>query len=181
MYGCSPLGALAHVHPDQHDLDFMVVSGKSILYFANDGGVYRALDGYTGLNTGSCSGSNHFDSLNQTLGSMTQFVSFSQHPTDANTILGGTQDNGSPATSASQTCSGWQSVNGGDGGYNEINPNSSNEWFTANTDVSIQRCTLGIQLPQSGFFQQPDCQQCNRGRRLRSLLYAVHSGSAEFR
>ncbi len=49
------------------------------MYFANDGGIYRALNGFSGLTTGSCSGTNQFDDLNQNLGSMTQFVSFSQH------------------------------------------------------------------------------------------------------
>jgi len=39
-YGCPPdFGSIAHVHPDQHDLDFMVVNGKAILYVANDGGI----------------------------------------------------------------------------------------------------------------------------------------------
>jgi hypothetical protein len=114
------------------------------MYFANDGGIYRVLDGYTGLTTGTCGGSNQFDSLNQTLGSMTQFVSFSQHPNDPQTILGGTQDNGSPATATSEGGGNWLNVNSGDGGYNAINPNNPTEWFTANTDVSIQRCTSGI-------------------------------------
>ncbi len=59
-----------------------------MMYFANDGGIYRALNGFTGLTTGSCTGTNLFDDLNQNLGSMTQFVSFSQHATDANTLLG---------------------------------------------------------------------------------------------
>lgn len=141
VYGCS---SIAKVHPDQHDLDFIVANGKDIMYFANDGGIYRALDGFTGLTTGTCGQSNQFDSLNQTLGSMTQFVSFSQSPTDTKTLLGGTQDNGSPATASSQSSTSWLNVNAGDGGYNAINPSSSNEWFTANTDVSIQRCTAGI-------------------------------------
>lgn len=149
VYGCS---SIARVHPDQHSLSFLIVNGKSILYFANDGGIYRALDGYTGLTTGTCGGSNQFDSLNQTLGSMTQFVSFSQHPSDANTILGGTQDNGSPATGSSQTSSSWLNVNAGDGGYNLINPDDPTEWFTANTDVSIQRCTSGISCHTGSFF-----------------------------
>jgi len=145
VYGCAPnFGSIAHVHPDQHGVDFMTVNSQAIMYFANDGGIYRALDGYTGLTTGTCGSSNLFDSLNQTLGSMTQFVSFSQHPTDPNTILGGTQDNGSPATAAAQSSTSWLNVNSGDGGYNEINPNNPTEWFTANTDVSIQRCASGI-------------------------------------
>ena len=145
VYGCSPnFGSIAHVHPDQHGIDFLVVNSQAIMYFANDGGIYRALDGYTGLTTGTCGGSNLFDSLNQTLGSMTQFVSFSQHPTDLNTILGGTQDNGSPATASALSTTSWLNVNSGDGGYNEINPNNPTEWFTANTDVSIQKCASGI-------------------------------------
>ena len=62
---------IANVHPDEHGMDFMVVGGKDIMYFGNDGGVYRALDGYKDLIYGSCSsaGTNTFDNLNATLGS----------------------------------------------------------------------------------------------------------------
>jgi hypothetical protein len=148
VYGCLQI---AHVHPDQHGVDSMVAGGKDILYFANDGGIYRALDGFTGLTTGTCGGTNNFDSLNQTIGSMTEFVSFSQDPGNLGTLLGGTQDNGSPATSQAMTSPGWINVNGGDGGYNEINPNNPTEWFTANTDVTIQRCTSGISCTGNAF------------------------------
>ena len=152
VYGCAPnFGAIAHVHPAQHDVDFSASGGKSTLYFANDGGIYRALDGYTGLTTGTCGSSNQFDSLNQTLGSMTQFVSFSQAPADLNTLLGGAQGNGSPATASSQSSSTWMNVNGGDGGFTEINPANPNEWFTSNTDVSIQRCQMGAACHQQDF------------------------------
>jgi large repetitive protein len=34
-------------------------------------------------------------------------------------------------------------VNSGDGGYTAINPDNPAEWFTANTNVSIQRCEFG--------------------------------------
>ena len=150
-YGCTPASALAHVHPDQHALDFIVAGSpaKAVMYFANDGGVYRALDGYTGLTTGSCSGTNLFDSLNVTLGSMTQFVSFSVHPTDPKTLLGGTQDNGSPATASAGTSTSWLNVLGGDGGYNAISPATSTDWFAANPDVppgnlNVNYCGSGI-------------------------------------
>jgi large repetitive protein len=71
VYGCSPLSALAHVHPDQHALEHMIPSagsdaGNDLMYFANDGGIYRALDGFS-LKTGLCSGTNQFDDLNQNL------------------------------------------------------------------------------------------------------------------
>src|SRR3984885_4276240 len=160
-YGCDPLGALAHVHPDQHALAYTIPNagsdpGAALMYFANDGGTYRALNGFTGLGTGSCSGTNQFDDLNQNLGSMTQFVSFSQDATDPNTLLGGTQDNGSPATAtAAATDTAWGNVLSGDGGYNAIDPNTGN-WFASNPDtgsgtLDIQECSSGIGCNDSLF------------------------------
>ena len=155
VYGCSPVAAPSHVHPDQHALAGTIPtsgsdSGKALLYFANDGGIYRALDGYSGLTTGTCSGTNQFDDLNQNLGSMAQFVSFSQHPSDPNTMLGGTQDNGSPATSQATTNLAWTSVLGGDGGYNAIDPLSSADFYASNPDVPPEG--LGVQLCTSGIY-----------------------------
>jgi hypothetical protein len=161
-YGCNPLGALAHVHPDQHALAYMIPTagsetGAGLMYFANDGGIYRAMNGYTGLTAGSCSGTNQFDDLNQNLGSMTQFVSFSQHPSDSNTILGGTQDNGSPATATATTTLSWGNVLSGDGGYNAIDPSTGN-WFASNPDfppgsggLIIQECSSGANCDDSSF------------------------------
>jgi len=161
VYGCDPIGAPAHVHPDQHALASMIPtsgsdSGNALMYFANDGGIYRALNGFAGLNTGSCSGTNQFDDLNQNLGSMTQFVSFSQHPSDANTLLGGSQDNGSPATSQATTSPSWINVLGGDGGYNAIDPGAPSNWYASNPDVppgglGVQLCTSGASCVNSGF------------------------------
>ncbi|HLK31814.1 MAG TPA: hypothetical protein VKT29_01910, partial [Terriglobales bacterium] len=144
VYGCSPLGSLAHVHPDQHGISFVQVSNSQvIMYFANDGGIYRALNGYA-FRSGTCGGPpNPFQNLNGTMGSMAEFVDFSNAPADAATLLGGTQDNGSPATDAAHGSS-WISVNGGDGGFNAIDPNFPDTWFTSNTDVSVQRCNDGI-------------------------------------
>ncbi len=162
-YGCDPLSALAHVHPDQHALAYTIPTsgsdvGAGLMFFANDGGIYRALNEFTGLATGSCSGTNQFDDLNQNLGSMTQFVSFSQHPTDANTLLGGVQGNGSPATTTATTSSSWGNVLGGDGSYNAIDPNATSSWFASNPDVppdglDIQQCSSGINCNDSTFTQ----------------------------
>ena len=115
-----PAGAPAHVHADQHAMTGMIPSvgtdsGNELLYFANDGGVYRTLNGFSGLSSGSCSALNQFDDLNQNLGSLAQFVSFSQHPSDRNMLLGGMQGNGSAATSAASSSTAWVSVLGGDG------------------------------------------------------------------
>jgi hypothetical protein len=161
VYGCAPIGAPAHVHPDQHALGYTIPaagtdSGNALLYFANDGGIYRALNGFSGLNTGACSGTNQFDDLNQNLGSMTQFVSFSQHPTDMNTMLGGTQDNGSPATTQATTNPSWVNALGGDGGYNAIDPGATSNWYASNPDVppgglGVQLCTSSPNCIDSSF------------------------------
>jgi len=161
VYGCNPIAAPAHVHPDQHALASMIPtsgtdSGNALIYFANDGGIYRALDGFGALNTGACSGTNQFDDLNQNLGSMTQFVSFSQHPTDPNTLLGGTQDNGSPATNQATASLSWVNVLGGDGGYNAIDPDSPRNFYASNPDVppgglGVQVCPSGVDCVDGGF------------------------------
>jgi hypothetical protein len=140
VYGCDPLAAPAHVHPDQHGIGFMVVSETSPGYFAHDGGISRTLDGYSGLETGSCAGTNQFDSLSQTLGSMTEFVSVSVHPTDSAILLGGSQNNGSPKTSTAGSSTTWQNALGGDGGFTAIDPANPSLWFAANPYVSIMAC-----------------------------------------
>jgi hypothetical protein len=160
-YGCDPIAAPAHVHPAQHAIAFTIpasgnAAGNALLYFANDGGVYRALNGFTGLNSGSCTSTNQFDDLNQNLGSLMQFVSFAQHPSDPNTLLGGAQGNGSPATESATTNTAWISVNGGDGGYNAIDPFAVTNWYVSNPDVppgglNILECGNGVNCVSADF------------------------------
>ena len=161
VYGCDPIAAPSHVHPAQHALAFAIPTGGSdngggLIYFANDGGIYRALNEFTGLTSGSCSGTNQFDDLNQNLGSMTQFVSFSQDPSNSNTLLGGVQGDGSPATSTALASLGWGNVNGGDGGFNAIDPSATSNWFTSIADVppgglNIQECSGGVSCHAQDF------------------------------
>jgi hypothetical protein len=155
VYGCS---SIAKVHPDQHHLaGVLPANGAELMYFANDGGIYRALDGYTGLRYGACgSGTNAFDSLNGTLGSMTQFVSISIHPTDSTVVLGGTQDNGSPMTHSGLPGLQWQNVHAGDGGYNAINPATPADWYASYPDTGLQTlhidyCARGIACDANSF------------------------------
>jgi hypothetical protein len=155
VYGCS---SIARVHPDQHHLAGMIVNGTELMYFANDGGIYRALNGYTGLTTGTCGGSNQFDSLNGTLGSMTQFVWFSIHPTTSSVLFGGTQDNGSPTTNSGLPSLEWQNIHPGDGGYNIITPTSPNDWYATYPDTGqgtlrIDHCASGSSCTALGFTQ----------------------------
>ncbi len=153
-YGCN---SIAGVHPGQHGVDFVLAGGKMILYFGNDGGIYRTLDGFSKLDSGSCGITNGFDNLNAssvqngTIGSLTQFVSFSVHPTDAGTLLGGTQNNGSAGTDSAASTSQWTTVNGGDGGYNAIDPATPAQWYTANEYVNIYKCTSGADCTTNNF------------------------------
>jgi hypothetical protein len=147
--GTGTTGAFASVHPDQHGIDF--VQGKpQIMYFGNDGGVYRTLNGYD-VTQKTCNSALQpwiqFDNLSGTMGSMIQYVWFSQNPADANILLGGTQDNGTMARNGSSPATAfgysWQSVNNGDGGFSDINPVSPQEWFVSNPHVSVQQCING--------------------------------------
>jgi hypothetical protein len=144
VYGCgtntTPVAQPSHVHPDQHGMDFLR-SNPNFMYFANDGGIYSTQDGAAADGTCAATNAAHWQNLNVTLGPMTEFVSFSQDvtsPASNPTVFGGTQDNGSPGFNGTT----WANVNNGDGGFNDIDPTNPNIWYTSNTDVSVQRCSM---------------------------------------
>lgn len=163
VYGDSPPCANNYqtIHPDQHTADYLI-SDPNKVYFGNDGGVYRTLTSQSGgMANGDCSASNSFQDLNtSSLGSLSQFISFSQHPTDDTILLGGTQDNGSPGFSTDQPnpliFPEWYEAWGGDGGFNAIDQTNPNNWYAANTDVSVYKCLAGTGCLQSAPF-------CNGG------------------
>jgi photosystem II stability/assembly factor-like uncharacterized protein len=146
VYGCNPISAASHVHPDQHAMAFHAANPQ-LLYFVNDGGVYRSSNGAASDGTCSANNANSWQNLNSTLGSMGEFVWFSHDVNDENIVLGGTQDNGSPAW----TDGAWGAVNSGDGGYNEIDPSNSSVWYTSNFFLSIQRCSAGASCDTPAF------------------------------
>lgn len=151
VYGCSPFAATAHIHPDQHAMDFIFPNNGSefVAYYGNDGGVYRTLTG-SGLTISSCTGgTNPFQELNSRLGALGQFVGMSNHPTVGGSVLGGTQDNGTllldPSTSGTSGKT-FLGINIGDGGFNAIDPTNGNHLFASfpnGTTGAIQDCTLG--------------------------------------
>ena len=154
VYGCAPdFGAPAHVHPSQHAMDLLQVNAGNevVMYFANDGGIYRTIDGYSRLLSGDCSGTNGFDDLNQTLGSLSEFISLAQDPGDASTLVGGAQGNGFPATQDALLSSAWGNANTGNGGYAEVNPANPAQWFTATGGVNIEACSNGASCDLEDF------------------------------
>ncbi len=86
------------LHPDMQTL---AISSNGELWVGTDGGVWKTTSpGTTWTN------------LNSTLG-ITQFYTIGLHPTRSDSMLGGTQDNGTPVYSGSLT---WNEVSSGDGG-----------------------------------------------------------------
>lgn len=153
----SPFANLTHsygsgtprVHPAQHGIDYSA-SNPTIVYVANDGGIYRSLNGT-------------FHNLNATIGSMTQLFDFSQPVDDDATLLAGTANNGSASTNASAAVDrglnglGWSVYANGNtilnyAGRTAINPADSDEWFVSapadngagQSATEISRCTQGV-------------------------------------
>ena len=157
VYGCSDI---ANMHPGQHAIDFMVSNGTSLLYYANDGGVYRTPDGYLGLRSGTCGHHNRFESLNATIGPLTQFVSLAGSASNPNLMFGGTQANGAPATGSAQSRGPWLDVEAGDVGVTAMNPADENDWFmTASPNgppgVGVFHCPYGINCHTQNFQNNP--------------------------
>ncbi|HZU22186.1 MAG TPA: hypothetical protein VE998_05080, partial [Terriglobales bacterium] len=144
VYGCLTNGEFhPDSHPDQHAI--AVVPGQSIVFFGNDGGVYRAMNAAS--LQGSCGAL--FDDLNTHLGSLAQLVGFSQDAVSAATLQAGSQDNGTAATTGGV----WNTVGSGDGGYNQIDPNGSGNWLNSGNYVDIASCHNGAACNTPTAFQ----------------------------
>ena len=129
-----------YIHPDFHAIAF---SGPSSFYAGEDGGLWRtnnmggtgtAAKDWTNLNTAP--GSKDKQGLR-----ITQFnagVSLS-----STNLLGGTQDNGSPAATpnGAPQLPAMRDITSGDGGYTAIDPTSSDTFYTEYPDLDIQRWT----------------------------------------
>ncbi|MFL6255231.1 MAG: exo-alpha-sialidase [Pyrinomonadaceae bacterium] len=100
---------LAASHTDQHALVFSPAdSNPKLFYVGNDGGLWRAANGGD-----SAGGARAFEPLNSLL-PIAQFWNIVAHPSDANTVYGGTQDNGAVILKGSTGV--WREFITGDGG-----------------------------------------------------------------
>lgn len=99
------------VHVDTHAFA-VSPSNPSIIYLGTDGGIYKSTNGgagYTDLNTAQYSAM--------------LYTGLAVHPTDPNTTIGGTQDNGTTYLEPAATS--WNMVDSFDGGNAVIDSNST--------------------------------------------------------
>ncbi len=144
--GCN---APAMVAPAQHALAALgQSSGSPLLFFGNDGGLWRSTDGVA--ETGSvcaASDASHFDDLNPAIGrggSLAEVVGFAQDPTLADTLLAGLGANGSAATSTAGALAAWPQMSAAEGGYPQLDPSSTLNWYLATgAGVNLTLCTVG--------------------------------------
>ncbi len=126
-------------HADQHIIvehpNFDGVTNRTV-YFGNDGGIWRTDNVY------SVSGTNGWISLNNGIG-ITQFYGASRSRAD--TVIGGTQDNGTLRWTAALGYDGWRQMYGGDGGFCASDQTNSNYHYGEYVRLTIHRSTNGGQ------------------------------------
>jgi hypothetical protein len=116
-----------------------------LLYFGNDGGLWRSMDGIAQTGATCTAGdAAHFQNLNGNLGSLSEVTGLANDPTNANVLLAGFGVNGSAATS-NMGATAWQQVDSGFGGATAMDPANPDNWYaTVGTGVAVGRCTRGV-------------------------------------
>jgi hypothetical protein len=139
------------VAPAQHAVAFLG-STTPLLYFGNDGGLWRSTDGVN--QTGAvCSASDagHFQNLNGGLGSLAEVTGMANSETDGNVVLAGFGTNGSAAmTNSNQNA--WPQLLSGEGGLTAIDPSNPDNWYaTVGPYVAIGQCVDGVNCAAATF------------------------------
>ena len=139
------------VAPAQHAIAFLG-STAPLLYFGNDGGLWRSMDGVnqTGA-TCSTGDAGHFQNLNGGLGSLAEVTGMANSETDGNVVLAGFGTNGSAAmTNSGQTA--WPQLLNGEGGLTAIDPTNPDNWYaTVGPYVAIGQCIDGVNCTATTF------------------------------
>jgi uncharacterized protein (TIGR03437 family) len=133
-------GQSGGLHPDTHQI-VIAPANRNLLFTGNDGGVWRT--------NNATADTVSWNQLNNTL-SITQFMSVALHPTDANLLIGGTQDNG---TLRFQGNVSWDFVDSSDGGsalIDQSNPQVMyHTYFNVNNEGG-ERAVIGPAVSLTG-------------------------------
>ncbi len=108
-------------------------SNNTLVYFTNDGGVYKA------ANVSTVSLTNGWQELNNQLG-ITQFYGAGVNAANG-TIVAGAQDNGTVRYTTSAGTENWSTMFGGDGGYCAADQDNSAYYYGEYVNLEIHRST----------------------------------------
>lgn len=125
------------IHSDHHDIEYDP-NNSNIIYVACDGGVYKSTNG--GVN---------WNARNTGLRATQFYAPFGVHPTNADLMIGGLQDNGVVRYNGST----WTSVFGGDGGPSAFAPNGTTV-LASNDARGVRRSTTGVTGTYSNVLSQ---------------------------
>lgn len=115
------------IHSDHHDITYDPNNSNTI-YVACDGGVYKSTNGGT-----------NWSAINTGLRATQFYASFGVHPTSANVMIGGLQDNGVVSYNGTT----WATRFGGDGGPSAFAPNGTSV-LASNDARGVRRSTTGV-------------------------------------
>lgn len=104
------------ITPPHVDMHAVAWDANGRLVVGDDGGVHRS------TNLGGS-----WTSLNDGLGTIQFYAGLSTHPTDADIVYGGTQDNGTNRRNSGGNS--WSQVFGGDGGWTQVDRSNGNRVF----------------------------------------------------
>jgi photosystem II stability/assembly factor-like uncharacterized protein len=124
-----PEGQSDYSHADHHDVIWHPTD-PSIVYFANDGGVFRSLDG-----------GQTFEGVNGGYQSQQFYNGFTSYPTDANLAMGGLQDFSSAVYRGAGQWQRW--VYGGDGGWTAIDSRNPDVMYATAQFLSVAKSVDG--------------------------------------
>jgi hypothetical protein len=151
--------AAAQVAPAQHAMAFLTPPAgqtQPLIYFGNDGGLWRSTDGVN--QTGAvCASSDaaHYQNLNNGLGSLSETTGLASSSGDANTVLAGFGSAGSASSTVASNVA-WSQLLPQAGGLTAIDPTDPANWYAAmGPGVSIGRCTAGANCTTTDFGSQP--------------------------
>ena len=151
--GCA---APAGVAPAQHAIAVSASLTAPVLFFGNDGGLWRSTDTVS-QQASPCSAddSSHFQNLNLTLGSLAEVVSFAQDPADPAILLAGLGASGTVSTGrADQTA--WQQLSSAEGGTVLIDPTHPSLWYLSTAaGLNLAFCPNGAACTSSDLLTAP--------------------------
>ncbi len=165
------------VAPAQHAITFLgAPAGQTmpLLYFGNDGGLWRSTDGVnqTGA-TCAASDATHFQNLNGGLGSLAEVTGLANSESDANVVLAGFGVNGSAAMTKSDQ-SVWPQLFSGEGGQTAIDPANPDNWYaTLGPYVAVGQCIQGVNCTATDFAPAIGASETNADQALLYVPYVL--------